>query len=276
MKNKNKIGIMQGRTIPSENNNIQYFPFKSWKKEFPILMDLGIYKLQWIYENSKDTLNPIFNNKFLKKKKLLFEKYNIQIDSIFADEFIKKPIFLNSKFNPLNFNKLIDLIEISSKLKIKYIILPLVDKSSVREYNYDYIITSLIEKVLGYLKKENMELHLETDIENKKIYKIIKKTNSDKNIKINFDSGNTISLGYNIKKEIEDANYMIGSVHIKDRVINGTTVPLGYGDVDFEQFFKSLKDINYERDLILQAARIKSVNDKKLISKYLNFINDYL
>ena len=59
---------MQGRTIPSENNSIQSFPFKNWMKEMEILKKLKIKKLQWIYQNNKNNKNPLIIKNFFKKK----------------------------------------------------------------------------------------------------------------------------------------------------------------------------------------------------------------
>ena len=89
-------------------------------------------------------------------------------------------------------------------------------------------------------------------------------------MKINLDSGNTVSLGYDLKKEIIDANKLIGSVHIKDRLKYGVTVPLGYGDVNFKVLFKSLNKVNYKGEYVLQASRVKGINDKLLIKNIWN------
>ena len=67
--NISNISIMQGRLIEPEIDKIQSFPFKNWEKEFQILKDLKIKKLQWIYENSNNMINP------LRKKILLIKNY---------------------------------------------------------------------------------------------------------------------------------------------------------------------------------------------------------
>lgn len=271
-----KISIMQGRTICSENNTIQSFPFQSWIKEFPFLKNLKIKKLQWIYENSKNYRNPILSRSFLKRKFLIKKNYNVTIDSICADEFIKRPIISRRGIRIKSFEELIKIIQISNKCKIKYIIIPFVDKSSIRKLNYEKYLKEFIILIYPFLEIYNIEVHLETDIKNKIITKIIKSTQTKKFIKINFDSGNTVSLGYDMVKEIIDAKDHLGSVHIKDRIRFGSTVPLGYGDVNFINLFKTLKSIKYNGDYVLQAARVRGMEDRKLISKYLVFLKNYL
>ena len=66
------------------------------------------------------------------------------------------------------------------------------------------------------------------------------------------------------------------NIHIKDRPYKGNTVPLGEGDVDFDNFFQLLKKYNYKGNLILQTARSKDNHHVELISDYKSRIENYL
>ncbi len=57
-------------------------------------------------------------------------------------------------------------------------------------------------------------------------------------VKVNYDSGNSASLGYDPRDEFAAYGARVGSVHIKDRVKGGSTVPLGTGDTDFMALFE--------------------------------------
>jgi hexulose-6-phosphate isomerase len=74
-------------------------------------------------------------------------------------------------------------------------------------------------------------------------------------IKVNYDSGNSSSLGYRPAEEFAAYGKRVGSVHIKDRVCGGGTVPLGEGDADFPALFEALRRVEYRGDFILQVAR---------------------
>ena len=78
-----------------------------------------------------------------------------------------------------------------------------------------------------------------------------------KNFGINYDLGNSSHFGYNIRKEFEAYSDRILNIHIKDRKYKGSTVRLGDGNADFKLFFKMLKKIKYNKNLILQVARSK-------------------
>jgi L-ribulose-5-phosphate 3-epimerase len=76
-----------------------------------------------------------------------------------------------------------------------------------------------------------------------------------RSIRVNYDSGNSASLGYHPVEEFAAYGERIGSVHVKDRVRGGSTVPLGTGDADFRAFFEGLGALRYQGDILLQAAR---------------------
>ena len=97
---------------------------------------------------------------------------------------------------------------------------------------------------------------------------------SSQKITVNYDTGNSASLGYYIQEEFKYYGDKISDIHIKDRKLNSNSVILGEGDVDFNCFFKLLKSINYNSALIMQAYR----DDEGLMifEKQLEFIKEKL
>jgi hexulose-6-phosphate isomerase len=78
---------------------------------------------------------------------------------------------------------------------------------------------------------------------------------------VNYDSGNSASLGYEVTRELAAYGTRIGSVHIKDRIHGGGTVPLGTGDADLPALFSGLAGLRYEGDYVLQVARGSDGNE---------------
>jgi hexulose-6-phosphate isomerase len=78
---------------------------------------------------------------------------------------------------------------------------------------------------------------------------------TDPLLKVNYDSGNSSSLGYAPREEFAAYGERVGSVHIKDRLLGASTVPLGTGDADFPALAEGLKKVDYKGDFILQVAR---------------------
>ena len=84
-----------------------------------------------------------------------------------------------------------------------------------------------------------VELHLETDLDPGKFKSLLDEIKHPL-IKVNYDSGNSGSLGYSPVEEFAAYGDRIGSFHIKDRVLGGGTVPLGTGERRFRKLEKGL------------------------------------
>ena len=56
----NNLGFMQGRLSPSKKNKIQFFPEKSWKKEFFLANKIGLKHMEWTLDYKNLYKNPIF------------------------------------------------------------------------------------------------------------------------------------------------------------------------------------------------------------------------
>ena len=72
---------------------------------------------------------------------------------------------------------------------------------------------------------------------------------------INYDIGNSASLGYDPEEEFNAYGEKITDLHIKDRLLGKGPVPLGKGNADIPKIFKLLSKINYQGIVIFQAFR---------------------
>ena len=95
-------------------------------------------------------------------------------------------------------------------------------------------------------------------------------------IKANFDIGNSASLGYDPKQEIKALAPFLGSVHVKDRIFGGKTVPLGEGDADFSTCFDLIQRQGFSRHFVLQAARGIDGHEINLAIQNRKFIEQHL
>ena len=93
-------------------------------------------------------------------------------------------------------------------------------------------------------------------------------------MRVNYDIGNSASMGYDPLEELEAYGSMISDIHIKDRVLGGPSVVLGEGNGNFELFFKELKKYSYKGPLIMQAYRDEEGID--VFSKQLVWIKEIM
>ena len=93
---------------------------------------------------------------------------------------------------------------------------------------------------------------------------------------INYDIGNSASLGYNPCEELAAYGARIINVHVKDRLLGGRTVALGHGNADFEEVFSLLKNQGYRGNYILQTARADNDDHVGVLSKYFTMTQYWL
>lgn len=267
---------MQGRLVPPERNRFQSFPRESWRLEFPNAKEAGINCIEWIYDTYGEDINPINSDSGVDEIKKLSDKNGVNVYSVCADYFMDKP-FLRTTVHERNnrIEKLKWLLKRSVNLKINRIVLPFVDASQI---NTDYElaeVVNLLKQVLPVADETGIELHLETSLSPSR-FKLLLDSIPHPLLKANYDSGNSSSLGYRPVDEFEAYGNRIGSIHIKDRIKGGGTVPLGSGDADFKSLFKQIKLVGYSGDFILQVARDKPGTEVEWIKRNYIFLVEAL
>jgi L-ribulose-5-phosphate 3-epimerase len=267
------IGIMQGRLSPMINNQIQAFPYEYWEKEFKIASENNIHSIEWVIDEYE---NPIIYDTQISEIKKLSSKYNVKINSLCCDFFMNNLLFRISKDKQReNILVLKKLIKNAYTLGIKILEIPLVDSSSIKNEEEEVELVANLKEVIQDARDLGILIGLETDYQPQKILKLLKKIDDD-SIVLNYDTGNSASLGFNPKEELTAIGKYIKNIHIKDRKLHGSTVPFGKGDVNFDLFFATLKEIGYKGDLILQGARIENETPEITCTKYRDFVMKYI
>ena len=133
-------------------------------------------------------------------------------------------------------------------------VLPFVDASKIETPAQQTLVLGMLREVLPRAARAAVELHLETSLGPAEFTALLAQLPHPM-LKANYDSGNSSSLGYRPAEEFAAYGERLGSVHIKDRALHGTTKPLGEGDADLEAVFSGLRRLNYSGDFILQVAR---------------------
>ena len=93
---------------------------------------------------------------------------------------------------------------------------------------------------------------------------------------INYDIGNSAALGYNPQEEFATYGNRIVNVHIKDRTLGGTTVPLGTGNANFPNIFNLLSNVGYNGNLILQTARSINNDHAGALRQYIDQVQAWM
>ncbi len=249
------IGIMQGRLAPPEDGRFQSFPRQSWREEFSRAAAARLNCIEWIHDHFGHDVNPITTDNGIAEMKRLMDTTGVGVVSLCADWFMESPLVratsveLSERLNHLGW-----LIEQCQKAGIKRLTLPFVDASGIDGPDDVATVVASLRQVLPRAEAAQVEIHLETALPPAPFAKLLAELDPPC-IGVNYDSGNSASLGFSVRDEFAAYGHRIGSVHVKDRRKGGGTVPLGTGDADLPAFFDCLGKFGYHKELILQVAR---------------------
>ena len=107
-----------------------------------------------------------------------------------------------------------------------------------------------IREILPDFENTGVNLALETDLDPISFKNLLQSFDSEL-IKVNYDIGNSASLGFNVVEELSAYGDFISDIHIKDRSLRGASIFLGKGNADFPTIFKKLKQIGYKGNFII-------------------------
>ena len=255
MKLFNNIGVMQGRLLPKYKGRYQAHPLGYWQKEFSIANSFSLSHIEFIFDYNDYLLNPLMSENGLKEILDLSNKYNVKVKSVCADFFMELPIHSDDDVSAQKSVKVLKkIISACGILNISDIVLPCVDQSSLKTNKQKLNLAKRLESVYDQLEKHNINIALETDLSPKDFSELLKSFSHDK-ITVNYDTGNSASLGYNPIEEFEYYGDKISDIHIKDRLLNGGSVILGEGSTNFEECFNLMKSIEFNGPLIMQVYR---------------------
>ncbi len=265
---------MQGRLLPKIGGRYQAHPFGYWQDEFPIASKLGLDYIEFIFDYYKFEENPLMTTEGRGEIKEMTQCTGVEVRSVCADFFMDCPLHARDKSQAaFSLEILRRLMESCSKLGIKDVVIPCVDQSSIYEEEQNKKFLSAIKTIIPFSERLKVRLCLETDLPPGRFFQLLKELNSDY-ISVNYDTGNSVSLGYDFKEELAAYGNSITDLHIKDRTYGGGSVPLGEGGMNFEEFFSCFSKINFEGIIILQAYR--DDEGLQIFTRQLEFLKETL
>ena len=250
-----ELGIMQGRLLPKYLGRYQAHPLGYWQDEFQIAADLNISSIEFILDFNDADQNPLLTSSGVEEILKISQQTGVNVLSVCADYFMEAPIHHEDKFISANSKKVLsNLLDNGNLLGVKDIVIPCVDQSSLGNATaVDRLIINL-DPLIEKAENLGINLSLETDLNPYDFAALLDKLPSEF-VTVNYDTGNSASLGYNPIEEFECYGSRISDIHIKDRKLGGGSVVLGTGDADFNAFFKALGTIHYQGPIIMQAYR---------------------
>jgi hexulose-6-phosphate isomerase len=232
----------------------------------------GLAAIEWIYDAHGSDVNPIASDDGLAQVRALSMENDIAVRSLCADYFMDMPLLRASDQEiEARTKSLVWLLGRSAMLGVSRVVLPFVDASRIdSDAELDHV-AAVLEQVLPAVDMTGVEIHLETSLSPGRFAELLTQLRHPK-VMVNYDSGNSASLGYDPRDEFAAYGTRVGSVHIKDRMHGGGTVPLGSGDTNFEALFECLDDVGYRGDFVLQVARGEAGDEVSWARRNLEFV----
>lgn len=271
------IGFMQGRLSPLVDGKIQAFPWEHWRSEFKTAAANGFTLMEWTLDQKGLHDNPFMTAAGQKEILDLAAQHKVKIGSLTGDCFMQAPFWKSAGVvSEELLEDFRNIIKACSILGVRYIVVPLVDNGSIETADQKQSLLSGMKQLQTILDECGLFVVFESDFPPKALAQLIAKL--DRNyFGINYDIGNSAAANFDPVEEISAYGDRIKNVHVKDRPLGGTTVPLGEGNANFKAVFATLAKYHYSGNFILQTARADDgehakvlVNYKSMVSKWLN------
>lgn len=270
------IGFMQGRLSPPVNGRIQAFPWEHWRDEFALAAGLGLPLMEWTLDAERLAENPLMTEKGRSEISALASHHRVAVESLTGDFFMHEPFHKAcGAERARRISVLRAVCEACGAAGIRVVVIPLVDTGRIEDEGQE---ADVLDTFLG-LRDEMDALDLciafESDFPPERLGSFIERLPAP-SFGINYDIGNSASLGYDPKHEIECYGDRVVNVHVKDRVRGGSTVPLGTGAADFPAVFDALRRARYSGNFILQTARAPDGNHAGALRRYRDMTERWL
>lgn len=150
---------------------------------------------------------------------------------------------------------------------IQMVVVPLVDNGRLDDARQEDAVAEFMLAQADLFRALGLRVIFESDFIPAKLARFIARLPAD-GFGINYDIGNSAALGYKPEEEFSTYGTRIVNVHVKDRVLGGTTVPLGTGNADFPMVFSLLRKAGYAGNMIMQTARAKDGDHAGALRQY--------
>lgn len=271
-----RIGFMQGRLSPLVDGKIQAFPWEHWRDEFPIAESLGLSLMEWTLDYNRLAQNPLMTGEGRAEIRSLSKRHGVSVQSLTGDIFMQKPFWkVRGEERAKRLAEFEAVGDACAELGIRYIVVPLVDNGATTcTQEEDDVVTELVARA-EWLRQRGLIVAFESDYAPQDLGALIARFPFDV-FGINYDIGNSAALGYNYAEELSAYYPWIRNVHVKDRMLGGSTVPLGEGGANFPATIGVFVKRGYGGNFIMQTARAENGDHAGALAKYSAMIEGWI
>lgn len=271
-----RIGFMQGRLSPIFEGRIQIFPWSCWQQEFVTAEKLGFGLMEWTLDQDRLCENPLLTATGQAEIRALCERHRLRVSSLTGDCFMQAPFWkvAGAQRDVLQ-RDFIAVAEACAAVGIGAMVVPLVDNGRIDTAEQENALVAFLQAQAEFLRSRKLQIVFESDYAPTELARFIARLDPAL-FGVNYDIGNSASLQFDPAEEFAAYGHRVLNVHVKDRVIGGTTVPLGTGNADFETVFAALGKRGYRGKYILQTARAVDNDHSGTLCRYRDMTIDWI
>jgi L-ribulose-5-phosphate 3-epimerase len=263
-----RIGFMQGRLSAMVDGKIQAFPWNEWREEFPRAHALGLTRIEWTIDQERLSENPLNTAAGQQDIVELSRRHALKVASLTGDCFMQAPFWKADGEAQKSLVADLDLVLAScATLGIEFAVIPLVDNGRIENATQAETLLRVLLDRASALSKQGVKIVFESDLPPAPLAEFIDAFPREV-FGINYDSGNSAALGYDSAEETAAYAPRILNVHVKDRLLGGTTVPLGTGAADLAKAIRLIEQSGYRGQYILQTARAADGDHAGALARY--------
>lgn len=267
---------MQGRLSPPVCGRVQAFPHAHWREEFALAARLGFPLMEWTLDAERLADNPLMTERGRTEIAALIHRHGVAVESLTGDFFMQEPFHkVGGAERTRRIAILRAVCEACAALGIRLVVIPLVDSASIASSAEETDVLTTFLELRRVIETLGLRIAFESDYPPEQLAAFIARLPASA-FGINYDIGNSASLGYDPRREIGCYGDRILNVHVKDRVRSGSTVPLGAGAADFPAVFEALRRARYRGDFILQTARAADGDHVGALRRYCDMTRRWL
>lgn len=267
---------MQGRLSPLIHGRIQSFPWPYWQDEFLIGERLGFQLMEWTLDQECLYENPLLTSEGQGEIRTLCQRHGINIPSLTGDCFMQAPFWkAEGVAREILERDFLAVAEACAAVGISVLVIPLVDNGRLDSKLQEDTVITFLKSQSDFLVKHGLRVIFESDFVPAELGRFIGRLDPVL-FGINYDCGNSAAMGFNPQEEIAIYGDRIINVHVKDRVLGGTTVPLGTGNANFKKVFNALGRVGYVGNYILQTARAANDDHADVLCRYRDMTVEWL
>jgi len=263
-----RVGFMQGRYSPMVDGRIQSFPWNTWTDEFAHAQRSGFRLMEWTLDQERLYANPLLRADGQAQIRALCASHGLAIPSLTGDCFMQAPFWRAHGEERAQLQR--DFVAIAracATVGIGIIVVPLVDNGSCTTAEEQAVLGEFLDAQRPLLSALGLRVVFESDLAPQALARFIEGFDAQR-FGVNYDMGNSASLGFDAAEELGAYGSRVFNVHIKDRLRGGTTVPLGTGNADFGRIFAALARTGYRGNYILQTARATDGDHAGALERY--------